>query len=182
MSEILFDPMYLAAKQFAADRHSGQTRKDAKATPYIEHPVAVARLLIQVGDVSDRDVLVAALLHDVLEDTPTKAKELKVHFGERVTRIVQEVSDNKRLPKIARKYLQVRGAPFISPEAKLVKLADKICNVRDILESPPMGWGLERKHQYFMWSKSVVDGLRGVNQPLESTFDQVFQRLQELTD
>ena len=182
MSEILIDPFYLDAKQFAADRHFGQTRKDAKETPYIEHPVEVASLLIQVGGVSDLDVVVAALLHDVLEDTPTKTHELKVRFGERVTRIVQEVSDDKRLPKIARKYLQVKGAPFISPEAKLVKLADKICNVRDILESPPIGWRSERKKEYFLWSKSVVDGLRGINHPLETAFDQLFQRQHELTD
>lgn len=182
MSEILIDPFYLVAKQFAEERHSGQTRKDARATPYIEHPVAVASLLIQVGGVTDLDVVVAALLHDVLEDTPTNAKELKVRFGERVTRIVREVSDDKRLPKVARKYLQVKGAPFISPEAKLVKLADKICNVRDILESPPMGWHYERKMEYFLWSKSVVDGLRGVNHPLESAFDRVFQRQHELTN
>ena len=147
MNQSIADPFFLEARRFAAERHSGQTRKDALGTPYIEHPEAVALVLMEIGQVEDVEVLAAALLHDVLEDTSTRASEMKDRFGKRVTQIVSEVSDDKRLPKIARKYLQVRGAPYISKEAKLVKLADKICNLRDILESPPKGWGVERKRE-----------------------------------
>lgn len=182
MNPIYSDPFYLEAVRFAAERHAGQTRKDAMGTPYIDHPVAVAGILIKIGLAQDVEILVAAILHDVLEDTSTKVSEMKERFGERVTRIVSEVSDDKRLPKIARKYLQVRGAPFISKEAKLVKLGDKICNLKDILESPPKGWGLERKREYFAWSKSVIDGCRGTSLPLEAEFDRLFHRQSELAD
>lgn len=180
MNAVFTDPMYLGALQFASERHLGQTRKDVAGTPYIQHPVAVAGILVDIGQVDDVEILAAALLHDVLEDTATRAFEVQRRFGERVTRIVREVSDDKRLPKVARKYLQVRGAPFISNEAKLVKLGDKICNLRDILGSPPVGWDRARKAQYFDWAGAVVDGLRGVNRPLESQFDAVFARRSEL--
>jgi guanosine-3',5'-bis(diphosphate) 3'-pyrophosphohydrolase len=171
----------LEAERFAARRHQGQTRKDAARTPYIEHPRALVHLLRETGGVCDVDVLAAGFLHDVLEDTDTTPKELQTAFGQTITRIVMEVSDDKRLPKIARKFLQVQGAPFASREAKLVKLADKICNLRDILDSPPAGWTLTRKEDYFRWAKSVVDGLRGVNAALEDEFDRVYGRISELS-
>jgi guanosine-3',5'-bis(diphosphate) 3'-pyrophosphohydrolase len=180
MNSVFSDPLYLGALQFAFERHQGQTRKDVMRTPYIEHPIAVAGILINIGQVDDVEILAAALLHDVLEDTATKASEMKERFGDKVTRIVREVSDDKRLPRVARKYLQVRGAPFISNEAKLVKLGDKICNLRDILDAPPMGWDGVRKAQYFEWANAVVDGLRGVNLALECQFDAVFARKSEL--
>lgn len=170
------------ADRFADERHSGQSRKDARCTAYIEHPRAVMRILKDVGKVADQDVLIAGLLHDVIEDTPTSSEELCTRFGNRISRIVQEVSDDKRLPKMARKYLQIKGAPFVSREAKLVKLADKICNLKDILESPPEGWSIERKREYFRWAKAVVDGLRGVNVPLEAEFDRIYERMTEITN
>lgn len=173
--------LLLEADCFADARHHGQTRKDAKRTAYIEHPRSVVKVLREVGNILDEEVLAAGLLHDVIEDTPTTFSELKSRFGDKISRIVVEVSDDKRLPKIARKYLQVNGAPFVSTEAKLVKLADKICNLIDILESPPEGWSIDRKQEYFHWSKSVVDGLRGVNEPLEAEFDRLFDRMTEIT-
>lgn len=171
----------LEAERFAASRHQGQTRKDAARTPYIEHPRALVHLLRETGGVRDIDVLAAGFLHDVIEDTDTTPRELRAAFGQTITRIVIEVSDDKRLPKIARKFLQVQGAPFVSREAKLVKLADKICNLRDILDSPPVGWSFARRQEYFRWSKSVVDGLRGVNVGLEAEFDRVYGRISELS-
>jgi guanosine-3',5'-bis(diphosphate) 3'-pyrophosphohydrolase len=122
----------------------------------------------------------AAVLHDTVEDTETTPAELAARFGERIAGIVMEVTDDKALPKDTRKRLQVEHAPRLSPEARLVKLADKICNLRDILASPPSGWPPERKRDYFDWAKAVVDGLRGVNQPLEILFDATYDRKPEL--
>lgn len=180
MNDLFGHPVYLDAYRFAEVRHLGQTRKDESRTPYIQHPLAVVSVLVNVGAVRDVDVLAAALLHDVIEDTETRPDEMRQRFGTRITRIVEEVSDDKRLPKIARKYLQVRGAPYLSPAARLVKLGDKICNLVDILESPPKGWDLKRKEQYFDWAKDVVDGLRGSSAPLEARFDEIYQRKSEL--
>jgi GTP diphosphokinase / guanosine-3',5'-bis(diphosphate) 3'-diphosphatase len=161
----------LCAASFAADKHRNQRRKDADASPYINHPLAVARLLAQEGGVSDADVLCAALLHDTIEDTATTADELREVFGEHITSIVLEVSDDKSLPKAERKRRQIEHAASLSREAKLVKLADKIANVHDILCSPPAGWPESRKSEYFAWSMSVVDRLRGSSAALEALFD-----------
>lgn len=167
--------LLLAAAVFAARKHSTQRRKDADATPYINHPLALADVLANVGRVTDTDVLCAALLHDTLEDTDTRAGELRAEFGPAIAGIVLEVSDDKSLAKQARKDLQVEHASQLSEQAKLVKLADKICNLRDIAASPPEGWSQERKREYFAWSKRVVDGMRGTNAALEQTFDEAYR-------
>jgi GTP diphosphokinase / guanosine-3',5'-bis(diphosphate) 3'-diphosphatase len=159
----------LAAVAFAADKHRHQRRKDEESSPYINHPIALAELLASVG-VNEGVVLLAALLHDTVEDTATTFDELEQHFGSRVAGIVREVTDDKSLAKEERKRLQVEHAPSLSREAKLVKLADKICNLHDIQSSPPMGWSVERKREYFDWAKRVVDRLRGVNPQLEQLF------------
>ena len=127
----------LGAAAFAARKHSTQRRKDAEASPYINHPLALADVLANEGGVLDIEVLCAALLHDTIEDTDTSADELRAGFGAAIADIVLEVSDDKALPKQARKDLQVEHAATISPQAKLVKLADKICNLRDLVASPP---------------------------------------------
>ena len=162
----------LQAIAFAADKHRDQRRKDANASPYINHPIALANVLANEGGVDDEAVLVAAILHDTIEDTDTTAEELRRLFGKRITDIVLEVTDDKALEKAERKRLQVEHAPHISRRAKLVKLADKICNLRDIALSPPAKWPLKRKQAYFDWAKAVVDGLRGVHPALEQAFDE----------
>lgn len=124
--------------------------------------------------------MIAAVLHDTIEDTETTAEELQELFGEKITAIVLEVTDDKALHKEVRKLKQVEHAPHLSREAKLVKLADKICNLRDIVSSPPADWPAERKAAYFDWAKSVVDGLRGTNQALEAVFDELYGRKSEL--
>lgn len=161
---------------FAADKHRNQRRKDADASPYINHPIALANVLANEGNVSEEAVLIAAILHDTIEDTETTADELRQHFGDVITAVVLEVTDDKLLEKAERKRLQVEHAPHISREAKLVKLADKICNLRDIATSPPANWPLERKQAYFDWAKAVVDGLRGSHTALEQAFDEAFSR------
>lgn len=167
------------AAQFAAEKHKNQRRKDADASPYINHPLALARVLAVEGGVETADVICAALLHDTIEDTETTAEELTSIFGSKVTGIVLEVTDDKSLEKAVRKEEQVRHAPHISPEAKLVKLADKICNLRDILSSPPADWSADRKREYFDWAARVVAGLRGVHPALEAIFDGIYRRQSE---
>lgn len=166
--------LVLKALAFAAEKHRDQRRKDAEASPYINHPIALADVLVNEGNVTETDVICAALLHDTLEDTATTSEELEKAFGARIRSIVEEVSDDKGLAKADRKRLQIEHAAAISREAQLVKLADKICNVRDLAERPPAGWSLDRKREYFDWTKAVVDRLRGVHLELESIFDRAY--------
>jgi guanosine-3',5'-bis(diphosphate) 3'-pyrophosphohydrolase len=116
------------------------------------------------------------LLHDTIEDTKTTGTELRRLFGTKVAGIVAEVTDNIRLPKERRKELQIEHAGSLSQNAKQVKLADKICNLRDILASPPKDWSIERKRQYFDWAKKVIDQVRGTNSKLERRFDQLYRK------
>ena len=166
----------LKALAFAAHKHRDQRRKDAEASPYINHPIALADVLVNEGGVTNTEVLSAALLHDTVEDTDTTPEELERAFGRRIARIVAEVTDDKNLPKAERKRLQVEHAATISAEAKLVKLADKICNLRDVAERPPASWDLVRRTEYFDWAKSVVDRLRGAHPQLEKAFDAAYAR------
>ena len=170
----------LKAIAFAAHKHRDQRRKGAEASPYINHPIAVANLLASTGGTTDIDVLCAAVLHDTIEDTETTFDELAAEFGSRVASVVREVTDDKSLPKDRRKQLQIEHAPHLSPEARCVKLADKICNVRDILASPP-DWPLQRKQAYLDWAHAVVAGLRGANPALEAMFDKEIARKGDLT-
>ena len=169
-------PIIFKALEFAARKHRDQRRKDADATPYINHPIEVARVLVDSAGITDPEVICAALLHDTIEDTETTTEELKALFGDRITGIVMEVSDDKNLPKEERKRLQVEHAATASEAARLVKLADKICNLRDISNSPPAGWSLERKQAYFDWAREVIDQLRGVHARLEMLFDREHSR------
>lgn len=164
------------ALAFAAHKHRDQKRKDVEATPYINHPIAVARLLIETGGITDEDTICAALLHDTIEDTETSAEELVQEFGPAISDIVQEVTDDKTLEKHARKQAQVDHAPHLSIKARAVKLADKISNLRDVSTSPPHGWSMQRRQEYYDWAKRVIDGLRGHWPELEKVFDEQHAR------
>jgi guanosine-3',5'-bis(diphosphate) 3'-pyrophosphohydrolase len=170
-TELLF---VLDAAAFAARKHSMQRRKDAHASPYINHPLTLARTLASTGKIAEPVILAASLLHDTMEDTRTSYDEIRDRFGAEVADIVQEVTDDKNLEKPERKRRQVEAAATKSRPAKLVKLADKISNLRDIIASPPVDWSFERKIEYFTWASEVVAGLRGTNQALEDEFDRVF--------
>ena len=165
--------MVLKAAKFAADKHRTQRRKDAGASPYINHPIDVAEMLVRVGQVNDPNILAAALLHDTLEDTETEPEEIRKEFGEKVLSLVLEVTDDKKLTKEERKELQVQNAPHKSDGAKQIKIADKISNLLDIIHSPPANWSLQRRQEYLNWAERVVAGLRGVNRSLEDLFDHV---------
>ena len=163
----------LKAASFAARKHTGQTRKGDDAAPYINHPLEVANLLANVGKVEDFDVLIAAILHDTVEDTDATKEEIAELFGTRVASIVMEVTDDKSLPKAERKQKQVEHAPHLSDGAKQLKLCDKISNITDVMHNPPAGWSKERRLEYIEWGEEVAKGLRGVNRNLENHFDEL---------
>jgi guanosine-3',5'-bis(diphosphate) 3'-pyrophosphohydrolase len=167
--------MILRAASFAAHKHRNQRRKDADASPYINHPLELARVLAEEGGVTDTVTLCAALLHDTVEDTDTTREELEREFGAEVADVVMEVTDDKALPKSERKRLQIEHAAHISDKAKLVKLADTIANLRDVATAPPADWDTKRRQEYFGWGKAVIDRLRGAHPALEAVFDAAYQ-------
>jgi (p)ppGpp synthase/HD superfamily hydrolase len=161
----------LAAARFAAEKHSGQKRKGLAGEPYINHLIEVAELIAGASADLDTNLVIAALLHDAIEDTDVTAAELAERFGSDVAGLVVEVTDDKSLPKEKRKALQVQSAPHKSPRAQMLKLADKISNLRALLSSPPADWNEERKKQYFDWARQVVSGLSSPNKVLMAEFD-----------
>lgn len=162
----------LQAVEFAADKHRDQRRKDRRASPYINHPVEVAELLTRVAGIDDLATLMAAVLHDTVEDTDTSLEELEETFGPEIRDLVAHVTDDTTLPKAQRKQLQKEHARGLPDRAKLIKIADKTCNVRDLGRSPPQGWTQERLIEYLGWAKAVVDECRGVSAELERYFDE----------
>lgn len=167
---------FLEAASFAAEKHIGQKRKGRDQAPYINHPLEVANLLVNVGRIRDYDVLIAALLHDTVEDTETTREEIADRFGEDVASIVMEVTDDKTLPKAERKQKQVEHAPHLSKGAKQLKMCDKISNITDIMNNPPDGWSDERRLEYIEWGERVFAGLRGANEALEEYFDKLVSK------
>lgn len=163
-----------SALSFAAQKHRDQRRKDVEASPYINHPIDLVNVLVNEAEVTDPVVIVAAILHDTVEDTDTTFEELETVFGMPVADIVREVTDDKSLRKEKRKQQQIDNASSISYEAKLVKLADKICNLRDMRSSPPAGWDLERRREYFDWCKAVIDQMQGTHEQLEAILEQAY--------
>ena len=174
---------FLTALNFSAGKHRHQRRKDTAASPYINHPIEVAHILWTVGGVYDEITIIAAILHDTIEDTDTTPEEIRQSFGDDVLGLVLEVSDDKSLPKPERKQKQIAHAPHLSWRAKQIKLADKICNVRDIAFAPPSHWPRQRRIDYLQWAGDVIDGLRGANEKLEKHFDETLASArQKLTD
>ena len=167
---------------FAANKHQGQVRKDADHSPYITHPLAVARAIAEIGGVGDTLVYKAAILHDTIEDTDTTEEEIRLRFGEEVLQVVLEVTDDKTLEKMDRKRRQVIHAPNLSYPARIIKLADKIINCLDILQSPPEGWTLQRRRDYIQWGTDVIAQIRGTNEALEAAFDQIITEAEEILD
>ena len=166
--------LLLRALAFAAEKHRDQRRKGAVASPYINHPIAVASVLAEAGE-TDEATLIAAVLHDTVEDTATTPAELEERFGTVVAGLVGEVTDDKSLPSAERKRRQIEHAAHASPRAKRIKLADKICNIRDVMSDPPANWSLARRREYLDWAERVVAGCRGFNRALESMFDRALR-------
>ena len=172
--------LLLKALSFSAHKHRNQRRKDTEKSPYVNHPIEVTNLLWKVGNIREVNTLLASILHDTIEDTATNPDEISELFGEDVLSIILEVTDDKSLPKQERKRLQIETAPHKSPGAKLIKLADKCCNVRDMVMSPPEDWSLERRCEYLLWTERVVAGLRGTNPALEKYYDENLAQGKEL--
>ena len=164
--------LFLKALNFSADKHRHQRRKDTAASPYINHPIEVASILWTIGKVYNETIIIAAILHDTIEDTNTTAEEIRTLFGDAVAKLVLEVSDDKKLPKQERKQNQIIHSPHLSLGAKQLKLADKISNVHDIAYAPPNDWPRQRRIDYLQWAEAVINGLRGASEPLERYFDE----------
>ncbi len=169
----------VAALAFAARKHQDQQRKGRAHRPYINHPIAVLQILWDVGGVRDATTLVAALLHDTVEDTDTTLDEIRDTFGTAVTDVVREVTDDKSLPKAMRKQLQIQHSGSASEPAKLIKLVDKIHNVREIASDPPEGWSERRMGAYLDWAGLVVTQIRGANAALEDEFDRAIAQARQ---
>ncbi len=165
--------LLIKAGVYAAEKHKYQRRKGFNQVPYINHPLKVAKLLSECGE-NDESLLIAAILHDVIEDTDATEQDITEQFSKEVSDLVMEVTDDKDLPYAVRKELQVKGAGTLSQKAKKLKIADKTCNILDIL-TYPLDWSTERKLSYLEWAKEVVDGCRNVNPELEKSFDETHQ-------
>jgi GTP diphosphokinase / guanosine-3',5'-bis(diphosphate) 3'-diphosphatase len=163
------------AYRFAAFKHSKQRRKGAGNIPYINHPVEVAELLAKYLKSDDTILLIAAILHDTLEDTDTQPNEIEELFGKEVLLIVQEVTDDMTLPKQIRKNKQIEKAPTLSPRAKLIKIADKTCNINDILKTRRY-WSNRQKIEYVRWAIEVVEKCRNIEPAVDLEFDKAVER------
>ncbi len=153
----------LKAIEFASQKHRDQRRKDASKAPYINHCIRVASILESIGGICDAEPLMAAVLHDTIEDTETTAQELEENFGLHVKELVEEMSDDKSLSKERRKELQIEHAPHVSKEVAPLKFADKIANCEDLLVSAPSGWSKQRIYTYFKWADTIVERLPRTN-------------------
>ena len=156
---------------FAAAKHRDHRRKSVQASPYINHPIALAEILAGEVGITDPAVICAALLHDTIEDTETTYDELVSHFGLEVADIVMDVTDEKKGSVGERKQRQVDHAASTSGKARLVKLADKIADLRKMARSPPTSWDIRRTQEYFDRAAHVVDQIRGTHPALEALFD-----------
>jgi (p)ppGpp synthase/HD superfamily hydrolase len=170
----------LNAAYFAAARHSQQRRKGASSEPYINHLLEVAQLVSSALVKPDTNLVMAALLHDTIEDVQVTKEELIQNFGTDVAELVVEVTDDKMLPKAERKRLQILNAPKKSVRAQVIKVADKISNLRAILSSPPTDWSVQRRREYFQWANQVVQGLTAPNETLKAEFERLFQQVETL--
>jgi guanosine-3',5'-bis(diphosphate) 3'-pyrophosphohydrolase len=169
----------LDALAFSADRHRHQRRKGERASPYINHPIDVARVITSEAHVTAVPVLMAAILHDTIEDTATTYEELVARFGEHVAEMVREVSDDPALPKAEQRRRQELGAASLSYGARLIRIADKLANVRDLVTDPPASWSPRLRREYLAWTKRVVDQCRGTNEALERAYDEAYDRAME---
>jgi len=170
--------MVLKAAETAARWHADQKSKGTSGAPYITHLLEVALLVAEATSAKDPNLILAALLHDAIEDQDIDRDEIARRFGKDVAALVAEVTDDKSLPSKERKRLQVEQAPRKSRRAKVLKLADKVSNVRSIVNDPP-DWPARRRLAYVQWGREVVAGLRGTSAQLEGLFDEAAREAEE---
>jgi guanosine-3',5'-bis(diphosphate) 3'-pyrophosphohydrolase len=169
----------LKAADAAARWHVHQRRKGAAQEPYINHLLEVATLVAEATGGKDPDLVIAALLHDAIEDCEVPRELIEKSFGTEVADLVAEVTDDKSLAKELRKDIQAETAHKKSPKAKVIKLADKTSNLRALAISPAPDWSMRRKIEYISWARKVVIGLRGTNEMLERQFDEAAQAAEQ---
>lgn len=161
----------LKAIEYAAKKHERQVRKNIEKTPYIIHPIGVAELIWNVGNVRSINVLISAILHDTLEDTDAKENEIKTLFGPRVLYTVKELTNDSNLSTEENKQRQVDHASSMSLDAQLVKLADRLYNVKD-LKNPPLNWSIDKINNYYDWGEKLLKSLKGTNETLEIALEE----------
>jgi guanosine-3',5'-bis(diphosphate) 3'-pyrophosphohydrolase len=166
------DPLNLVirAAYFAGEKHRLQRRSDVEQTPYINHPLELAHILTEEGGINCLDTICASLLHDTLEDTDTSSDELKKHFGDVIASIVMEVSNDMTLSSQQRRVYELEKVVSLSHKAKLVKIADKLANIRDVSTMPPMGWTREKKQDYFDFALEIINQIGSVSPRLHQIF------------
>ncbi|MCK5823733.1 MAG: HD domain-containing protein [Bacteroidales bacterium] len=162
------------AYNYAAQKHKGQVRKGNDKAPYINHPISVVHTLTSTGNVVDNATIIAGILHDVIEDTNTNPNEIAELFSWEIANIVLEISDKKNISSDKRKAMQIFNASKLTHKAKLIRIADKICNVRDIIDFPPRLWNIQRRINYLLWTKKVLDEIKGTHIDLENLYLEVF--------
>jgi GTP diphosphokinase / guanosine-3',5'-bis(diphosphate) 3'-diphosphatase len=167
--------LVVRAVAFAAIKHRDQRRRDGAATPYVNHVIAVADALANEGGIRDAAVICAALLHDVLEKTDASSQELRQLFGMKIADTVAELTDDYSLPKTERKQRQIDAMPGLSREAQQVRLADKLCNLRDVLAGSPVEWSNARKSRYVAHAQRVLCRIDGICPPLERKVTEVLE-------
>ena len=164
------------ALKFASTKHQFQSRKGKSNPPFINHLIDVSYILQKYGEINDQDILAAAFLHDTIEDTDTSYEELNNQFNENIANMVLDLTDDKSLPANERKRQQILKATTLKANSRMIKLADKISNIKDITLDPPNNWSDERLLAYLHWAKDVVDQIRETNEKLENLFDEWYYK------
>ncbi|VDK82368.1 unnamed protein product [Litomosoides sigmodontis] len=168
--------LVIKAADLAARRHRKQRRKDATQTPYVNHPIGVAYILTNEGKITDAATIIAAILHDTVEDTKTTDEEIRKMFGDEVADIVKECTVMKSMKREERMKSQLEKASKLSCKAKLIQLADKLYNIRDIERGTPFGWTNQQTMEYVLFAKDLLLNIRGTNGPLETALDDVINK------
>lgn len=173
----------LRAAHVASVWHAHQRRKGSAQEPYVNHLLEVAELVAESPEgQNDENLIIAALLHDAIEDAKIHSSQIAEMFGADAADLVQEVTDDKTLEKQERKRLQIVNAPNKSRRAALLKLADKISNLRAVANDPPVHWPLERRREYVRWARAVVDGLPPASPWLRQKFEEAAAEAEASTE
>ena len=169
--------LIIRAAYFAGEKHRNQRRGDVESTPYINHPLELAVILTEEAKISDVNILCAALLHDTIEDTETTHKELIDLFGERIASLVMEVTNDMSLNSQQRRTFEFNVIGGLSHDAKVIKLADKLANIRDVSTMPPVGWTAEKKSEYFDFALSIAELAKEASPMLFNIFIKDYEQL-----
>ncbi|HLU39692.1 MAG TPA: HD domain-containing protein [Planctomycetota bacterium] len=160
-----------AALLYAMEKHANQRRRDG--SPYIAHPIRVAESLRSIGRIVDHEVVMAAYMHDLIEDTDCEYDDLRKRFGKRVADLVAVLSGDMRLPKPERRAEVIERARTAPPEAQAIRLADRLDNLLDM-----SGFSLARKQEYVDGSRRTLDACRGANAALEAALAAAIERIE----